>query len=576
LQWERLPRSWHARTAAVLWGHANSDISPGRQVPAICAVRRRNEAAAGRNPALWNNGSPGALSRLRADLAMNANLYALFATHFREALDEPCLMVPNGPVVHYDQLDALAARYAHVLRSAGCEPGDRVAVQTDKHWQAIALYLGTLRAGCVYLPLNTGYQRAELAYFFGDAEPRVIVCRPEAEAVIASLAPHARVLTLGAAGGSLDERARDAPESFDTAVSAPDDLAAILYTSGTTGRSKGAMLTHRNLASNALTLVREWGFVRGDVLLHALPVYHVHGLFVAVHCVLLSGARMLWLSKFDAAECASLLARATVMMGVPTFYTRLLAEPAFTRESCRTMRLFVSGSAPLLPETFTEFEQRTGHRILERYGMTETGMNTSNPLDGPRVAGTVGRPLPGVDLRIVGADGARCAPGVVGAIEVKGPNVFPGYWRMPDRTREEFTADGYFRTGDMGMFTAEGYVQIVGRAKDLIITGGLNVYPKEIEEHIDAVDGVVESAVVGVPDPDFGEAVTAVVVARPGHTLSEHTIIAALKAEIASFKVPKRVHFVEDLPRNAMGKVQKNVLRDRYGSQPPGRDEGSD
>ncbi len=492
---------------------------------------------------------------------MDANLYTLFADHFGEDLDLPFAMVPDGPVVHYGELAALSARYAHVLVRSGCAPGDRVAVQTDKHWQVIALYLACLRAGCVYLPLNTGYQRAELGYFFGDAEPRVIVCRPEAEAALAPLAPGARILTLGAAGGSLDTRARDQETTFPTVVSAPNDLAAILYTSGTTGRSKGAMLTHRNLASNALALVEEWGFVRGDVLLHALPIYHVHGLFVAIHCVLLAGARLLWLAKFDAREVTALLPRATVMMGVPTFYTRLLLEPSFGREACRGVRLFVSGSAPLLPETFADFEARSGHRILERYGMTETGMNTSNPLDGLRIGGTVGRPLPGVDLRIVDDDGRPCQHGAVGAIEVKGPNVFPGYWRMPDKTREEFTADGFFRTGDMGSLTPEGYVRIVGRAKDLIITGGLNVYPKEIEEHIDALEGVAESAVVGVPDPDFGEAVTAVVVRTPGSSLSEGSVIAALKAEIASFKVPKRVLFVDELPRNAMGKVQKNVLR---------------
>ncbi len=497
---------------------------------------------------------------------MNANLYSLFASHFGDEPEQPCVLIPDGPVIHYDDLAALSARYAHALRDAGCQPGDRVAVQTDKHWQVIALYLGCLRAGCVYLPLNTGYQRGELSYFFDNAEPRVIVCRPEAEGVLAPLAPRAKVLTLGAAGGSLDEHARGQDPTFPTVTSAPDDLAAILYTSGTTGRSKGAMLTHRNLASNALALVEEWGFVRGDVLLHALPIYHVHGLFVAIHCVLLSGARMLWLPKFDAAEVMALLPRATVMMGVPTFYTRLLAEPTFDRNACSTIRLFVSGSAPLLPETFTEFEARTGQRILERYGMTETGMNTSNPLDGPRVAGTVGRPLPGVELRIVDDEGHACAAGTVGAIEVKGPNVFPGYWRMPEKTKEEFTADGFFRTGDMGTWSAEGYVQIVGRAKDLIITGGLNVYPKEIEEHIDALPGVAESAVIGVPDPDFGEAVTAVVVPKAGCELSERDIIVALKAEIASFKVPKRVVFVDELPRNAMGKVQKNVLRSQCAS----------
>ena len=365
-------------------------------------------------------------------------------------------------------------------------------------------------------------------------------------------------------GCELLDRAEGKSELFDTVPRAPDDLAAILYTSGTTGRSKGAMLTHRNLASNALALVDAWGFTRGDVLLHALPVYHVHGLFVAIHCVLLSGSRMLWLPKFDACEVMALLPKATVMMGVPTFYTRLLAEPSFGRAQTDGVRLFVSGSAPLLPETFREFEERTGQRILERYGMTETGMNTSNPLEGPRLGGTVGPPLPGVSVRIVGDGGVPCAPGTIGAIQVKGPNVLKGYWKLPEKTREEFTADGWFRTGDMGEWTPEGYVRIVGRAKDLIITGGLNVYPKEIEERIDAMDGVAESAVIGVPHPDFGEAVIAVVVAKPGHTLTEAAIIGALKAEIANFKVPKRVVFAVDLPRNSMGKVVKAELRQRF------------
>jgi malonyl-CoA/methylmalonyl-CoA synthetase len=495
---------------------------------------------------------------------MNANLYALFESHFPERPEQPVLLIPNGPVVHYDELAAESARIAHALVAAGCRSGDRVAVQTDKLWSVAALYLACLRAGLVYLPLNTGYQRGELSYFFGNAEPRVIVCRPEAESAIASLAPGATVLTLGQAGGSLTDRARGLPATFDTVTSQPDDLAAIIYTSGTTGRAKGAMLTHRNLGSNALALVDRWGFTRGDVLLHALPIYHVHGLFVAIHCVLLSGSRMLWLAKFDPQEVRALLPRATVMMGVPTFYTRLLADPSFGASDCRSMRLFVSGSAPLLPETFSEFQRRTGFTILERYGMSETGMNTSNPLAGERIAGTVGPALPGVSVRVVDAEGNPCAAGEVGGIEVKGPNVFAGYWRMPEKMREEFTADGFFRTGDVGEILPNGYVRIVGRAKDLIITGGLNVYPKEIEEKIDALPGVVESAVIGVPDPDFGEAVTAIVVTRSGHALTEHDVIAMLKAEIANFKVPKRVHFVDDLPRNAMGKVQKNVLRDRY------------
>jgi malonyl-CoA/methylmalonyl-CoA synthetase len=362
-------------------------------------------------------------------------------------------------------------------------------------------------------------------------------------------------------------RARGEPARFETVQSRPDDLAAILYTSGTTGRSKGASLTHRNLASNALALVEAWGFTRGDVLLHALPIYHVHGLFVAIHCAVMSGARILWLPKFDAREVVALLPGATVMMGVPTFYTRLLALPEFTRDTCRSMRLFISGSAPLLPETFESFRERTGQTILERYGMTETGMIASNPLEGVRAAGTVGRPLPGIAVRIVDDDGEPCPPGVIGNVQVHGPNVFAGYWRMPEKTRDEFTVDGWFRTGDVGEWVADGaakdYLRLVGRAKDLIISGGLNVYPKEIEERIDALPGVVESAVIGLPDPDFGEAVTAVIVPAEGCTIDEAAIIGALKGEIAAFKVPKRVHVLAELPRNAMGKVQKNVLRQR-------------
>jgi malonyl-CoA/methylmalonyl-CoA synthetase len=496
---------------------------------------------------------------------MNANLYALLRSHFPDSAEQPCLLIPDGSVVHYDDLDATSARIAHALVAAGCRRGDRVAAQVDKCWEALALYLACLRAGLAYLPLNTGYQKGELAYLFGDAEPAVIVCQPDAEARTAALRPQAMVLTLAAGGGTLLDRADGEPEDFATVSSQPDDLAAIVYTSGTTGRPKGAMLTHRNIGSNALALADCWGFTRGDVLLHALPIYHVHGLFVACHCVLLSGSRMLWLARFDAAAVRGLLPRATVMMGVPTFYTRLLGDPSFGAADCRSMRLFVSGSAPLLPETFEQFRARTGFTILERYGMSETGMNTSNPLAGERLGGTVGPPLPGVAVRVVDAEGRPCAAGEVGGVEVKGPNVFAGYWRMPERTREDFTPDGYFRTGDVGQLLPNGYLRIVGRAKDLIITGGLNVYPKEIEEKIDALPGVAESAVIGVPDPDFGEAVAAIVVADGKHALTESEVIAALKAEIAGFKVPKHVRFVDALPRNAMGKVQKNVLRESFG-----------
>jgi malonyl-CoA/methylmalonyl-CoA synthetase len=499
---------------------------------------------------------------------MNANLYALLHDHFADRAGEPCILIPGGQVVHYEELDATSARFAHALSAAGCRRGDRVAAQVDKCWEALALYLACLRAGFIFLPLNTAYQKGELRYLFGDAEPSAIVCRPDSSDDVATLRPEAVVLTLAGGTGTLIDRADDEPEGFDTVTSQPDDVAAILYTSGTTGRPKGAMLTHRNLGSNALALVDCWGFTRGDVLLHALPIYHVHGLFVACHCAMLSGSRMLWLARFDADEVRELLPRATVMMGVPTFYTRLLALTSFGAADCRSMRLFVSGSAPLLPETFDQFRARTGFTILERYGMSETGMNTSNPLEGERIAGTVGPPLPGVAVRVADAEGRPLAAGEVGGIEVRGPNVFKGYWRMPDRTREEFTADGYFRTGDVGELLPNGYLRIVGRAKDLIITGGLNVYPKEIEEKIDALPGVAESAVIGVPDADFGEAVAAVVVTHPGHALTETDVIAALKGEIANFKVPKRIHFVADLPRNAMGKVQKNVLRERFGSPP--------
>jgi len=494
---------------------------------------------------------------------VNANLYDLFERHFPDALEQPFLIVPHASAVSYGDLAAMSARMAHALTAAGCTPGDRVAVQVDKHWHVLALYLACLRAGLVYLPLNTAYQKSELAYFFADAKPRVIVCNNDHLGIVAALGGDATVLTIEEAV----DRARTCEAGFATVHRAPDDLATILYTSGTTGRSKGAMITHRNLASNATTLVDAWGFTRDDVLLHALPIFHVHGLFVATHCALLAGARMVWLPKFDAHEVVSLLPRATVMMGVPTFYTRLLSEPSFTRDACSSIRLFVSGSAPLLAETFEAFRERTGHAILERYGMTEAGMITSNPLAGPRVGGTVGKPLHGIDVRVVDDRGETVGPGVIGDVQVRGPNIFAGYWQMPDKTREEFTVDGYFKTGDVGEWVpdapAHGYLRLVGRAKDLIICGGLNVYPKEIEERIDQMDGVVESAVVAMPDPDFGEVVAAFVVRKPGCSLSGTDIIKRLKAEIAAFKVPKRVEFADALPRNAMGKVQKAALREK-------------
>jgi len=473
-----------------------------------------------------------------------------------------------GERLTYGDMLEWSGRVANVLAKSGVKPGDRVAVQVEKTPENLLLYLGALRAGAVYLPLNTAYTLAELDYFIGDSEPAMIVCDPAKREGLAEIATRrgvANVLTLDARGrGSLSEAVVKAPTGFADVARADGELAAILYTSGTTGRSKGAMLTHGNLSSNARTLVDCWRFTEKDVLLHALPIYHTHGLFVAGNTVMLSGGAMIFLSKFDADEVMRLLPRATAMMGVPTFYTRLLRHSGLSKAACGHMRLFTSGSAPLLAETHAEFRGKTGHAILERYGMTETNMNTSNPYDGDRVAGTVGFPLPGVSLRITDPETGRELPqGETGGIEVKGPNVFPGYWRMPDKTKAEFRSDGFFITGDVGRIDQRGYVHIVGRAKDLIITGGFNVYPKEIESEIDSLPGVIESAVIGCPHPDFGEGVTAVVVRKPGAQIDEKAIIAELEPRLAKFKLPKRVIFVDDLPRNSMGKVQKNVLREQ-------------
>jgi malonyl-CoA/methylmalonyl-CoA synthetase len=498
---------------------------------------------------------------------MSENLYAHIERATPADPETVVLADDAGRSFTWRELHAATARYAALLRGMGAQPGDRVAVQVEKSPESLLLYLACVRAGLTYLPLNTAYQRGELTYFLGDAEPAVVVCAPQSRDEIASLAgPAAKVLTLDEHGaGSLPDSAASLPPDFATVQIGPDDLAAIIYTSGTTGRSKGAMVTHRNLVTNARALVECWGFTSSDVLLHALPIFHVHGLFVANHCALLSGARMLWHRRFDAKAVLRELPQATVLMGVPTFYTRLLAEPGFTPAAAARVRLFVSGSAPLALDTFQQFEARMGQRILERYGMSEAGMITSNPLHGERRGGTVGLPLPGVSVRIADDADRPLPQEATGGIQISGSNVFRGYWRMPEKTREEFTADGWFRTGDVGRFDAQGYLSIVGRAKDLIITGGYNVYPKEIELALDALPGVLESAVVGIPHPDFGEAVTAAVVARAGAELSESGIIRALKAQLANYKVPKRVILLAELPRNAMGKVQKNVLRERYG-----------
>jgi malonyl-CoA/methylmalonyl-CoA synthetase len=496
------------------------------------------------------------------------NLFTLIRTAVADP-KKPLLETPEGRKWSYGDLFAETARIAHALKGYGVKVGDRVAVQVEKSPDAIALYLACLRVGAIFLPLNTAYTLAELEYFLGDAEPHLFVVRPEIEAKAKELAEKVgvpNVATLGqAADGSLLEAAKGQPTEFEDVPRKRDDLAAILYTSGTTGRSKGAMLSHDNLYSNSRMLVDYWRFTERDVLIHALPIYHTHGLFVATNVTLLAGGQMLFLPKFDPDLIVKVMPRATAMMGVPTFYTRLLQHPGLTKEATAHMRLFISGSAPLLADTHKEWSARTGHAILERYGMTETNMNTSNPYDGDRVPGTVGFPLPGVELRIADPEtGKILGTDEIGMIEVKGRNVFQGYWRMPEKTKAEFRADGFFITGDLGKIDSRGYVHIVGRGKDLIITGGFNVYPKEVESEIDALPGVVESAVIGVPHKDFGEGVTAVVVPEKGAKLDEAEILKTLETRLAKFKLPKRVLFLDDLPRNTMGKVQKNLLRDQF------------
>ncbi|HEY1102878.1 MAG TPA: malonyl-CoA synthase [Burkholderiaceae bacterium] len=498
--------------------------------------------------------------------AASHNLYAALRAAFPADLDTVAVETDNGLCYSWHDIERASAKLANLLQSLALQPGARIAVQVEKSVEAMLLYLATLRAGYVFLPLNTAYQSGEIGYFIGNAEPEVVVCTRRNFGWVSKLAFQAgtrHVFTLDDdRTGSLLERAAHMPDSHTVLPRQLDDLAAILYTSGTTGRSKGAMLTHGNLLSNAQVLQRYWGWAPGDVLVHALPIFHVHGLFVAIHGALLNGSKMLWFAKFEPKRVLEAMPRATVFMGVPTLYVRLLQEPGLNREVAQHMRLFIAGSAPLLIETFTSWQQRTGHTILERYGMSETIMLTSNPYTGgERRGGTVGLPLPGVQLRVRNAHGVDCAVGQIGGIEVKGPNVFRGYWRMPEKTAEEFTTDLFFKTGDVGLVDAAGYVTIVGRSKDLIISGGYNVYPAEIEGVINELPGVAESAVVGVPHPDFGEVGVAVVVPRPGTTVEGELILSTLKATLANFKVPKRCFVVADLPRNTMGKVQKNLLR---------------
>jgi len=501
----------------------------------------------------------------------NDNLFAALRAAFPENLDEIAIETDNGLNYSWRDLERATAMLANLLESLGLPKGSRIAVQVEKSVEAAMLYMATLRAGFVFLPLNTAYQSAEIEYFIGNAEPAVVVCSRKNFGWVSKIAFKAgtrNVFTLDDdRTGSLLERAAHCADHHRAVHRDADDLAAILYTSGTTGRSKGAMLTHGNLLSNAQVLKDYWGWQPGDVLIHALPIFHVHGLFVALHGALLNGSKMIWMAKFDPKRVLEKMPQATVFMGVPTLYVRLLAEAGLNRDVTRKMRLFLAGSAPLLIETFVAWQQRTGHTILERYGMSETIMLTSNPYHpklGERRGGTVGFPLPGVSLRVQDDAGQSLPVGEIGGIQVKGPNMFKGYWRMPEKTKEEFTEDGYFKTGDVGKIDERGYVSIVGRSKDLIISGGYNVYPAEIEGYINELPGVAESALVGVPHADFGEVGVAVVVPKPGVTLEPDQIIAALKSKLANFKIPKRCFAVSELPRNAMGKVQKNLLREQY------------
>jgi malonyl-CoA/methylmalonyl-CoA synthetase len=506
------------------------------------------------------------------------NLFSALRAAFPADLNAIAVETDEGLHYSWQDLDRATAMMANLLKSLDLPKGSRVAVQVEKSVEAMILYLATLRAGYVFLPLNTAYQSAEIEYFIGNAEPAVVVCSSVNFGWVSKIAFKAgtqHVFTLNDdRTGSLLDRASNQSDQHTPASCQADDLAAILYTSGTTGRSKGAMLTHGNMLSNALTLKDYWGWTKSDVLIHALPIFHVHGLFVAIHGALINGSKMIWMAKFDPKRAIASMAKATVFMGVPTLYVRMLAEPSLTRDAVKNMRLFIAGSAPLLIETFADWQTRTGHTILERYGMSETAMLTSNPYAADkryanqveRRGGTVGFPLPGVSLRVRGDDGQDLPVGEIGGIQVKGPNVFKGYWRMPEKTAEEFTTDGFFKTGDVGKIDERGYVTIVGRSKDLIISGGYNVYPAEIEGYINEMKGLAESAVVGVPHPDFGEVGVAVVIAKQGVTLQPDAIVAELKSKLANFKIPKKCFVVAELPRNTMGKVQKNLLREQYKS----------
>ena len=500
-------------------------------------------------------------------MAVKGNLYTSYKEGFSKNLEGQFLFDDEGLEITYRELDSETAKLANGLKELGLSEGDRVTVQVDKCIEMVYLYLACIRSNIIFHPLNPAYKEKELSYFLDDAKPSLFISNEETISSISVLnldhnIDHLFVLNKDGSGNFLDISSSE--DNFITVDCSEDDIAALLYSSGTTGKPKGIMLSHGNISSNAESLVKAWGFQESDCLLHALPIYHVHGLFVALGCVLMTGSKLKWLESFDVDEVLKSIPECTVMMGVPTYYTRLLKNDLLESDLTENMRLFISGSAPLLEETFNEFSLRTNHRILERYGMTETNMNTSNPLIGDRKPGTVGLPLEDVQVRVVDEENNALPQGEIGNLQVKGPNVFKGYWEMPEKTKEDFSEDGFFNTGDKGLIDVGGYVSIIGRSKDMIISGGLNVYPKEIESLIDKIDGVLESAVIGLNDEDLGEKVVAVIVSEENKTLEEKEVISEIKDQLAGFKAPKEVKFIDQLPRNAMGKVQKNILRETF------------
>jgi len=500
-------------------------------------------------------------------MTVKGNLYTSYKEGFVNNLEGMFLYDDKGLKINYGELDSETAKLANGLKELGLSAGDRVTIQVDKCIEMVYLYLACIRSNIIFHPLNPAYKEKELSYFLDDAKPSLFISNEETISSISDLnldhsIDHLFVLNDDGSGNFLEISTSD--DNFITVDCSEDDIAALLYSSGTTGKPKGIMLSHGNISSNAESLVKAWGFQESDCLLHALPIYHVHGLFVALGCVLMTGSKLKWLESFDVDEVLKSIPECTVMMGVPTYYTRLLKSDALDSELTKQMRLFISGSAPLLEETFNEFHLRTNHQILERYGMTETNMNTSNPLKGDRKPGTVGLPLEGIQVRVVDEENNALPQGEIGNLQVKGPNVFKGYWEMPEKTKEDFSEDGFFNTGDKGLIDESGYVSIIGRSKDMIISGGLNVYPKEIESLIDKIDGVLESAVIGLSDEDLGERVVAIIVSEENATLDEKEVISEIKDQLAGFKAPKEVKFIDQLPRNAMGKVQKNILRETF------------